>query len=149
MGYNIIRSTHGILRALRNFSRFRSMKVWKSLAEALVLSKLNYYHVVYPQMPMYLIKRLQRIQNTTARYAFSRYATIYNVIYLLWLPIIEHIKYNTIKLVQKYLHSELRAKQSLVKLAEKRKTWVCRHRNWQPSIGRKTLSNSKLKYTMS
>ena len=46
---------------------------------------------------------------------------MYNVIYLLWLPIKEHIEFNTIKLVHKALHSELCAKQLLVKLAERRK----------------------------
>ena len=56
---NIIRSTHGTLRVLRKFSRFTPMKVRKTLAEALILSKINYCNVVYGQLPKYLINRLQ------------------------------------------------------------------------------------------
>ena len=63
---NIIRSTHGTLRVLRKFSRFTPMKVRKTLAEALILSKINYCNVVYGQLPKYLTNRLQRVQNTTA-----------------------------------------------------------------------------------
>ena len=55
---NIIRSTQGTLRAL---SRFTPMKVRKTLAEALILSKINYCNVVYDQLPKYLISRLQRV----------------------------------------------------------------------------------------
>ena len=54
------------------------MKSRKSLAEALVLPKLNYCNVVYAQMPMYMINRLQRIQNATTGYAFGRYTTVHN-----------------------------------------------------------------------
>ena len=49
---NIIRST---LRALQKFSRFAPMKVRKTLAEALILSKINYCNVIYGQLPTYLI----------------------------------------------------------------------------------------------
>ena len=44
---NIIRSIQGTLRVLRKFSRFTPMKVRKTLAEALILSKINYCNVVY------------------------------------------------------------------------------------------------------
>ena len=71
---NIIRSTHGTRRALRKFSTFTSMKVRKALAEALILSKINYCNVVYGQLPNYLINRFQRVQNTTAGYVYGRYA---------------------------------------------------------------------------
>ena len=56
---NIIGSTHDTLRVLRKFSRFTPMKVRKTLAEALILSKINYCNVVYGQLPKYLINRLQ------------------------------------------------------------------------------------------
>ena len=83
---NIIRSTHGTLRVLRKFSRFTPMKVRKTLAEALILSKINYCNVVYGQLPKYLINRLQRVQNTTVGYVFGRYAKMLDIINLNWLP---------------------------------------------------------------
>lgn len=75
------------------------MKSRKSLAEALVLPKLNYCNVVYAQMPMYKINRLQRIQNATTGYVFGRYTTVHNFTNLHWLPTKEHIEFNAIDLV--------------------------------------------------
>ena len=67
------RSTHDTLRVLRKFSRFTPMEVRKT-AEALILSKINYWNVVYGQLPKNPISRLQRVQNTTAGYAYGQYA---------------------------------------------------------------------------
>ena len=83
------------------------MKVRKTLAEALILSKINYCSVVYGQLPRYLINRLQRVQNTTAGYVYGRYAKTLDVINLNWLPIEEDIEMNTVKLTQKPLKDEL------------------------------------------
>ena len=82
---NIIRSTHSTLRVLQKFSRFTPMKVRKILAEALILSKINYCNVLYGQLPKYLINRLQRVQHTTAGYEYGRYAKTLDVINLNWL----------------------------------------------------------------
>ena len=84
-------------------------EIRKSLTEALVLSELDYCNVVYVQMSMYLIRRLQEIRNATAGYVFGRYyATICDVINFYWVLIKQHIELNTIKLIyQSSLHSEL------------------------------------------
>ena len=104
---NIIRSTHGTLRVLRKFSRFTPMKVRKTLAEALILSKINYCNVVYGQLPKYLINRLQWVQNATVGYVYGRYAKTLDVINLNWLPIEKNIEMNTVKLAHKSLNNEL------------------------------------------
>ena len=104
---NIIRSTHGTLRVLRKFSRFTPMKVRKTLAEALILSKINYCNVVYGQLPKYLINRLQRVQNTTAGYVYGRFAKTLDVINFNWLPIEENTEMNTVKLAHKSLNYKL------------------------------------------
>ena len=82
------------------------MKVRKTLAEALILSKINYCNVVYGQLPKYLINRLQRVQNTTAGYVYGRYAKTLDVINLNWLPIEENIEMNTVRLAHKLLNNE-------------------------------------------
>ena len=84
-------------------------EIRKSLTEALVLSELDYCNIVYVQITMYLIRRLQGIRNTTAGYEFDRYyATICDVINFYWVLIKQHIELNTIKLIyQSSLHSEL------------------------------------------
>ena len=83
------------------------MKIRKTLAEALILSKINYCNVVYGQLPKYLINRLQRVQNTTAGYVYGRYAKTLDVINLNWLPIEKNIEMNTVKLAHKSLNNEL------------------------------------------
>ncbi|XP_066912127.1 uncharacterized protein [Clytia hemisphaerica] len=57
----IIKSSQGTLRSLRKFSRFTPFSVRKTLAETLILSKLNYSNVVFAQIPKYQLDRLQKI----------------------------------------------------------------------------------------
>ena len=102
----IIKSSHATIRALRNFQRFTPYSVRKSLAEALVLSKINYSNVVFGQLPDYLLNRLQRIQNIAAGYVLNRYAKPEDVVNLHWLPIKENIDFNVCKLVHKALNDE-------------------------------------------
>ena len=83
------------------------MKVRKTLAEALILSKINYCNVVYGQLPKYLINRIQRVQNITAGYVYGPYAKMLEVINLNWLPIEENIEINNVKLAHKSLNDEL------------------------------------------
>ena len=83
------------------------MKVRKILAEALILSKINYCNMVYGQLPKYLINRFQRVQNTTAGYVYGQYAKTLDVINLNWPPIEENIEMNTVKLAHKSLNNEL------------------------------------------
>ena len=70
---NNIRSTHGTLRVLWKFRRITPTKIRKTLAKALILSKINYWNVVYGQLPKHLINRLQPVQKTTAAYFYGWY----------------------------------------------------------------------------
>jgi len=103
---SIIKSSHATIRALRNFQRFTPFKVRKSLAEALVISKITYSIVVFGQIPDYLLNRLQRIQNIAAGYVFNRYASMKDIVELQWLPIKELIEFNVSKLDHKALNDE-------------------------------------------
>ena len=118
----VIKSSYGTIRALRKFSRFTPMNVRKSLAEALILSRINYCNVVYGQLPKYMINRLQRIQNTTASYVYGRYATIIDVINLDWLPVEEKIEINVVKLAHKSLNDPLWPKYLKVNFVEQDRT---------------------------
>ena len=85
---NLIKSSHATLRSLRLFKRFIPYKVRKTLAETLILSNLKYYIPVYSQLPKYLIRRLQRTQNTVAGYELRRYALESDFITTLsWVPV--------------------------------------------------------------
>ena len=122
---NITRSTHGVftrsIRALWKFSRFTPMKVRKTLAEALILSKINYWNLVYGQLLKYLINRLQRVQNTTVGYVYGRYAKMLDVINLNWLPIEENMEMNTIKLAHKSLNDKLSPNYLKLALIERKR----------------------------
>ena len=76
----------------------------KILAEALILSKIDYGSIVYQKVPKFLIKRLQKIQTISAGYVLNRYAKECDVIKLVWLSIIERFEFNTTKLAFKALH---------------------------------------------
>ena len=98
---SIIKSSQGTLRSLRKFSGFTPYSVRKTLAETLILSKLNYSNVVFAQIPKYQLDRLQKIQNIAAGYVLSRYANLNDVIKLKWLPVKEYFELNTSKIVHK------------------------------------------------
>ena len=102
----IMKSTYGVLRVLKTFRRFTTFTTCKYLAESLVLSRINYCNVVYDQMPKYLVKRLQRVQNCAAGYVLSRYANAVDVVNLNWLPILEGIEYNISKLTYQGLNDK-------------------------------------------
>ena len=70
---SIVRSTHGTLRVLSKFRRITPTKIKKTLAKALILSKINYCNVVYGQFPKHLTNSLQQVQKTTAGYFYGWY----------------------------------------------------------------------------
>ena len=89
---------------IENLKRFTPLMILKSLAESLVLSRLNYSNVVFGNLPKYLQNRFQRVQKSTAGYVIGRFTKLSNVINLNCLPIHESIQYNTMKCVQHCLH---------------------------------------------
>ena len=97
---NVMKSCYGTLQILRQFKRFASLNVRKTLAETLVLSKISYCNVAYAQLPNYQINRLQRIQNTATGYVLNRYARMTEATeHLKWLPIKENNEFSISKLV--------------------------------------------------
>ena len=79
-------------------------KLRKTLAEALILSKIDCGGAVYQNVPKFLIKRLQKVQTISSGYVLNLYAKECDVIKLGWLPIIERFEFNTTKLTFKALH---------------------------------------------
>ena len=98
---NVIMSSYDTLRSLKLLKRYTPYKLRKTLAEALILSKIDYGSDVYQNIPKFLIKRLQKVQTISAGYVLNRYAKECNVIKLGWLPIIERFEFNTTKLAFK------------------------------------------------
>ena len=76
------------------------------LAESLILSRINYGILLYKNAPAYLIKHIQRLQNTATGYVLMHYSNEKDVISLNWLPIIELIDFEISKLAYKALYDE-------------------------------------------
>ena len=94
----IMKLSYAALSVLKFFKHFTPFARRKCFAESLVLSRINYCNVVYGQMPNYLVKRLQRVQNCALRYVLGRFANVFDVVDLNWLPILKGIEYNISKL---------------------------------------------------
>ena len=116
---NLIKSSHATLRSLRRFKRFTPYKVRKTLAETLILSNLRYCIPVYSQLPKYLIRRLQRTQNTVAGYVLGRYAKESDCITTLgWLPAQKMMEFAIVKCTIPVLNNSKWPKYLPIKLQE-------------------------------
>ena len=103
---NATKSAYHTLRTLNHLKRFTPFHVRKMLAESLVLSRIQYGNAIFFDAPAYLIKKLQRIQNTAAAFVLRRYAKEEDVIKLKWLPVKENIEYSIAKMAYKAINDE-------------------------------------------
>ena len=105
------------------------------------MSKLDYANVVYNDIPQYLLKRLQKVQNAAAGFVLNRRATISDVIKLKWLPIKERIDHAVAVLAFKALSDQTSPPNIKLKLKEDRREL----RNQTAIVGPKIESLDKLK----
>ena len=91
------------MQSLELLKKYTPYKLRKTLAEALILSKIDYGSVVYQNIPKFLINRLQKVQTISARYVLHRYPKECGGMKLGWLPIIERFEFDTTKLAFKAL----------------------------------------------
>ena len=116
------KSSYCVLKVLKTFKRFTSFTTSKCLAESFVLSRIYYCNVVYGEMPNYLVKGLQRVQNCAAGYVLCRYANAIDVVNLNWLPIIEGIEYDISKLTYHGLNDKNWASYLPVEIVTQKRT---------------------------
>ena len=95
---NITKSNYNILRIRKTFKRFTPWNVRKSLAESLILCRINYCIAVHSQIPKYLQNRLQRLQNSAVGHVFGKCANTLAVINLIWLHVAENREFSISKL---------------------------------------------------
>lgn len=97
-------SAHQTLRTLALIKRYTPYHLRKQLAEALVLSKIDYGNAVFHSSPAYLINQLQRVQNTAASYVTRKFCKLTDVLQLKWLPVIERAEFAVAKLAWKAIN---------------------------------------------
>ena len=98
-------SCYKVLSTLRKIKNMTPQDIKKSLAQSLVLSKLNFNASVTYPFPAFLQKRVQRVQNAAAGFVLNRFCTESNVLRLGWLPTLENTELNILKLVHRALYS--------------------------------------------
>ena len=76
-----------------------------SLAQSLVLSKLNFNDTVTYSLPAFLQKKVQRVQNAAVSFSLNRFFSEKDVLDVGWLPTLECTQ-NILKLVPKALHKD-------------------------------------------
>ena len=102
----ITKSNYNILRILKTFKLFIPWNVQKSLAESLILSRINYCIIAHSQIPKYIQNRLQHLYNCAAGYVIGKYAYKLDVINLNWLPVAENRDFNISKFAYHGLHDK-------------------------------------------
>ena len=101
----LVSSCYGILSTLRKLKNLAPFHVKKLLVESLILSKLDYCDVVCYPLPLYLQKKLQRLQNAALSFVTKRYSKEKDILNLGWLPVKERTEYRIFRLMYKSLHS--------------------------------------------
>ena len=94
------------LKSLRRFRRSADFKLRRSLAQSLIISRINYCNVLFSDAPQYLLKMLQKLQNAAARFVYGRHTNECDIIDLKWLSVRERISLSLVKLAHKALHDE-------------------------------------------
>ena len=102
----MLKSCYSKLTALKLVKRFTSFQNRKTLAQALILSKLDYCNILYSSISSRSLKRLQKVINSTAAYVNGRFSKVDDVLTLGWLPAKERIDFSLLKLAHKALHNE-------------------------------------------
>ena len=95
---SVLSNCYGTLRKLKQIKRCSPFYIKKNLVEALILTKIDYGSIIYQNCPIYLKKRLQRLQNAAAGFVLGRYASVSDVLDLNWLPIIERMDFIVAKM---------------------------------------------------
>ena len=88
----LICSCYKKLFVLKKIKRFAPQKTRKHLAEALIISKIDYGDVIYSNASQNSLIRLQKLLKVTCSFVNGCYSNSLDVILLGWLPINERIK---------------------------------------------------------
>ena len=88
----------------KKIKRFAPQKTRKHLAEALIISKIDYGNISYSNASQNSMIRLQKLLKVTYSFVNVCYSNSLDVILLGWLPINERIDFCIIKLPRKALY---------------------------------------------
>ena len=93
----MLSSCYGVLSSLRKICNLAQPQVKKQLAECLVLLKLQFNDIACFPLPIYLQKKIRKVQNSAASFVVNRYGTEEDVLKLGWLPTKERTELNLLR----------------------------------------------------
>ena len=103
----IVRICNFQLRKINRIKKYLTPAAVKTLVQSLVISRLDYGNAMFAGAQDYLIKKLQRVQNTAARVitGLGKYDHITMTLYELhWLPVEKRIQFKILLLTFKALN---------------------------------------------
>ena len=102
----LLSSCYSKLRILRKIKRIAPFNIRKSLAETMIMSRIDYANTVTYNITNTLKRRLQKLQNSAASFVIGRFLKSSDILQLNWLPISERLDLSMAKLAYKSLHFE-------------------------------------------
>ena len=105
---SVTKSCYYHIRRIARIRKYLTEDATKSLVHAYITSRLDYCNSLLSLLPAYVIRKLQRVQNSAARLVkkIPRRASITaHRKYLHWLPIIERVKFKVLLMVYKCLNN--------------------------------------------
>ena len=102
----LCQSVYAKLYVLRYLRRTASYRLRKQLAEALLLSRINYCCSLFWNLPQYQFKKLDKLLCRIASFVTLKYSTTEDVINLGWLPMQQRVEFELLKLAHKSIHLE-------------------------------------------
>ena len=96
------------IRRISKIRKYLTEDATKSLINAYVVSRLDYCNGLYSELPSYLLKKLQRVQNRAARLVKKlpwRSRITRHLKDLHWLPVTERIKFKLLLITYKSLNN--------------------------------------------
>ena len=100
----LICSCYKKLFVLKQIKRFAPQKTRKHLAEALIISKIDYRNIIYSNASQNPLIRLQKLLKVTSYFVNGRYSNSLDVILLGWLSVSEGNDFSMINLAHKALY---------------------------------------------
>ena len=97
----LICSCYKKLFVLKRIKRLSPQKTRKHLAEALIISKIDYGNIIYSSVSQNSLIQPQKLLKATCSFVNGRYNNSLDVILLGWLPFSERINFCIIKLAHK------------------------------------------------
>jgi len=102
-----LKSGYSTLKTLKQIKRLTNFRLRKTLAESLILQRVDYGASVYGNgLQGFNKKRVQKLLNCSAGYVRQSFSTPKDCVNLKWLPFEENVAFSSVKLASKAIHEQ-------------------------------------------